>query len=146
MTGLPRLEEVQVQPCVTQVYPSEGGTWWRYCLTCDDGSNKYQRHKRGHRTEADAQMSARDHAKASMANRRWLAWSALWRDAILAAQTWDEFSRLYQMREHHLVKRYGWPRIDWENFPDENREKTMRMVKENYRAVKEEEDGAQPLA
>lgn len=54
---------IVVPVCRTHVYVDENGMWWRYCFTCDDGSNKRQRHPRGHRTEASARMSERDHIR-----------------------------------------------------------------------------------
>ena len=84
--------------CVTQVYQDDAGKWWRYCLTCDDGSNKYGRHHRGHKTEADARMSARDHARATARNR--VLWSryVAWRRAVINAETWQIFSELWHAR------------------------------------------------
>lgn len=50
--------------CQVQVYQDDAGMWWRYCFTCDDGSNERQKHPRGHLTEAQARMSERDHVRA----------------------------------------------------------------------------------
>lgn len=121
----------EVEPCITQVYPGEDGRWWRYCLTCDDGSNKYGRHRRGHNTEADARMSARDHAKAATANRRWRAWHRLWVEAVLATDTWEQFVAVYRLKEPHWRKR-GLPPIDWDRFPEGARPKTMADVQASY--------------
>jgi hypothetical protein len=88
---------------VTQVYQGEDGRWWRYCLTCDDGSNKYGRHLRGHRTEADAHMSARDHARQVKKNRVERAAYAAWRAEVIAAPDWDTFSALWHRREPRIA-------------------------------------------
>jgi hypothetical protein len=101
------IPQPDVPACVTQVYPDDAGRWWRYCLTCDDGSNKYGRHTRGHRTEADARMSARDHARAAYRVRRYRAWKAEWVKALVAAQTWDEFVSVARQMPH-------WRRVDFD--------------------------------
>lgn len=88
-----------VGECYVQVYPDEDGKrWWRYCLTCDDGSNKYGKHRRGHKTEADAQMSARDHKKQMHLNRIAKVYYDRWRLSIVLAKTWAEFEELWWSR------------------------------------------------
>lgn len=122
----------EVEPCVTQIYQDVvAGMWWRYCLTCDNGSNKHGRHHRGHKTKADAEMSARDHAKAATRNRRWRAWHRLWVTEILAADTWEQFVAVYRLKEPHW-RRIGWPPIDWDRFPEDKRDQTMAQVKATY--------------
>lgn len=84
--------------CLVQTYPDGKGWWWRYCVTCDDGSNKYRKHPRGHRSEADAKMSARDHAKQMLANRIGRARFLAWRDLVIDADTWDGFVEVMRVR------------------------------------------------
>lgn len=76
---------IEVEECIVQTYRDDDGQWWRYCLTCDDGSNKYGKHRRGHRTEADAKMSARMHAKDKTAARLAKARYRDWQERILDA-------------------------------------------------------------
>ena len=84
--------------CIPHIYEDDDGRWWRVCFTCDDGSNKFGRHPRGHKTEADARMSFRDHARQMKANRENYARAMAWRRQVIAATTWDEFSRLWHER------------------------------------------------
>lgn len=91
-------------PCVPQIYQdAQTGRWWRYCLVCDNGSNKYGKHRRGHRTEADAQMSFRDHAKATERNHH--AWQryAAWRLAVVMAPDWKTFNELWHARHPEIA-------------------------------------------
>lgn len=126
----------EVLPCVTQVYPSEGGTWWRYCLTCDDGSNKYGRHRRGHKTEDDAQMSARDHAKKAAANRQWRAWMVLWEAKLLSLDPddWTTFVEVYEEKTQYY--RLNYPRIQWDSIPEEKRRQLVLNTQDVYRRTK----------
>lgn len=90
-----------VEECVVQTYPDEDGKhWWRHCLTCDDGSNKYGKHRRGHKTEADAMMSKRDHENQMRENRIAKIYFDRWRLAVVLAKTWQEFSELWDARFH----------------------------------------------
>jgi len=75
---------IEVEECVTQTYEKDG-RWWRYCLVCDDGSNKFGKHPRGHATEADAKMSARMHARDKTAARLAKARYRDWQERILDA-------------------------------------------------------------
>src|SRR5689334_12684903 len=85
-----------VEECIVQVYPDEDGKrWWRYCLTCDNGSNKYGKHRRGHKSEADAMMSKRDHEKQMRKNRIARVYRVRWMRAIVLAKTWSEFQDLW---------------------------------------------------
>lgn len=83
--------------CVTKVLQSLDGRWWRHCLTCDSASSM------GHRTEADALMSARDHAKQVKKNRIARAAYAAWRAEVIAAPDWATFSALWHQREPRIA-------------------------------------------
>lgn len=83
--------------CVPEIYEKDG-RWWRYCLTCDDGSNKYRRHPRGHRSRGDAEMSFRDHSRQLDRNRKAIAAYNRWRTAVLATDDWTYFNELWHAR------------------------------------------------
>ena len=91
-----------VPECITQVYADEDGKrWWRYCLTCDNGSNKYGKHRRGHKSEADARMSARDHACQMRHNRIARQIYEAWRLSLVLAPTWEDFIAIWCSRYPH---------------------------------------------
>lgn len=119
--------------CVTQVYSDDQGGWWRYCLTCDDGSNKHRRHIRGRQGEKDALVSARDHAEAKRKYRIMLRDWFMWRDAVIEATgtgDWDAFLELGRQR---------FPR-NWAPEPVQGaaeRAERMRFVHEQYTAIRE---------
>lgn len=113
-------------PCVVQTYQGEDGRWWRYCLTCDDGSNKYGRHTRGHKTERDALMSKRDHERAAPRVRQLREFREVWRQAMLATVTWDDFCDV--MSENPVFHRVDWARQHAN--PDLAR---MAMIQATYR-------------
>jgi hypothetical protein len=77
-------------------------------------------------------MSAHDHAKKAAANRQWRAWHALWKKAIVAAKTWDDFVAIHEERDQYTRRDLHWPRIPWENIPVEKREAIMNREKELY--------------
>lgn len=95
---------MNVPKCQVQVYVDDVGKWWRYCFTCDDGSNKYGKHLRGHRTEKDARMSERDHVRDKRKAREAIARFIDWKARLLAASTPEEF-------EPVIIERF--PEFDW---------------------------------
>lgn len=91
-------EPLEVAECLVQIYQDDNRRWWRYCLTCDNGSNKHGKHIRGHKTEADAKMSKRDHENQMRKNRIAKVYYDRWRLAVVLAKTWDEFQELWWVR------------------------------------------------
>lgn len=123
---MPKTDDVP--ECITQVYPDEDGKrWWRYCLTCDDGSNKYGKHRRGHKTEADARMSARDHTKRMRQNRIERRIYEAWRLSLVLAPTWEEFIAIWNMR---YQTRPGNPHVK-----NDESDAVMADVQARYRAT-----------
>lgn len=117
---------VSVPECVTQVYQDDDGRWWRYCFTCDDGSNKYGKHRRGHKTEQDARMSARMHARDATVARHARVWRGKWVKLVVEASSWEAFC---DVMEANPVFR----RVDWAWQRANPNPVTMGMVQGAYR-------------
>lgn len=121
-----------VPECITQVYPDEDGKrWWRYCLTCDDGSNKYGKHRRGHNTEADARMSAHDHARDKRRARIARKTYEAWRLSLVLAPTWEDFIAIWCSRHAH---RPGHPYVK-----NDESEAIMADIQARYRETIDKE-------
>lgn len=83
-----------IPECVTQHYRDDRERWRWHCLTCDDGSNKRQRHRGGHKLESDALCGARMHARDAYRNRVARAQSAAWKVEVYSTQDPERWQAL----------------------------------------------------
>lgn len=96
---------MSVAECVAHFYADDDGKrWWWHCLTCDDGSNKHGRHRRGHKRESDAKCGMEQHCRQMRANRQADEDYRVWNSAIMSTTDPDEFVRL-------LTERFGWVKL-----------------------------------
>lgn len=107
MTVILRPEDFEVVECVTHHYQEETEgrrpKWLWHCLTCDMGSNKYQRHPNGHRIEQDAITGATYHRNAKRMERQQECYSAWWWKQIMTTTDVEFFTKLWG--NHHPAHR-----------------------------------------
>lgn len=87
-----------VPACITHRWQDDHGKWWWHCLTCDDGSNKYGRHRGGHRLESDAECGQRYHTRDKRKARIARITYDLWRSEMMTTDDVERFRELWLWR------------------------------------------------
>lgn len=88
----------EVPACVTHRWQDERERWWWHCLTCHAGSNRYGRHRGGHRLESDALCGQRQHARDKRTARITRAHYGLWLSEIHTTDDPERFRALWLWR------------------------------------------------
>lgn len=95
--------DFEVEECLVQYYMHEAwqehpGKWFWHCLTCDTGSGRRAKFRRGHQQEGDAKVASKYHRNQKRKNRQGAAWYKWWYKSLMTTTDLELFAALWNQR------------------------------------------------